>query len=273
MIVTPADFSSLIEAELSAFSSTKNFVFRGDEWVLRKETFALPVNSELERFGDLQFHPFGVHQGALCRVAALAQSAEAPAGFFFSKMRPLWGFVSLEQLALAGRAFQIIDWARTHQFCGACGSKMALLEGERCYRCTQCKFMAYPRISPAMMVLVRKGDSILLARHAAAVGNRFTALAGFAEAGESIEDTIHREVMEEVGLKVKDLRYFGSQAWPFPHSLMLAFTAEYESGEIRVDTKEIAEAKWYGPGDVLPEYLRGVSISGELITANLPRAS
>ena len=121
-----------------------------------------------------------------------------------------------------------------------------------------------------MMVLIRKGDAILLARHTASPNNRFSPLAGFLEAGESVEEAVHREVFEEVGLKVDRLKYFGSQSWPFPHSLMIAFTAEYVSGEITVDRNEIAEAQWFGPGDPLPEYTVGVSISGELINAHLP---
>lgn len=107
---------------------------------------------------------------------------------------------------------------------------------------------------------------------AAPMAYRFSAMAGFVEAGESIEETVHREVFEEVGLKVKYLKYFANQSWPYPHALMIVFSAEYENGDIVVDTNEIAEAHWYGPGDSLPEFLRGVSISGELIAANLPQA-
>jgi NAD+ diphosphatase len=122
-----------------------------------------------------------------------------------------------------------------------------------------------------MMVLVRRGDAILLAKHAARRTNRFTALAGFLEAGESVEDAIHREVFEEVGLAVQDLRYFASQSWPFPHSLMIAFTAEYAGGDLVLEANEIAEARWFGPGDELPEIPSGVSIASELINAHLPR--
>ena len=122
-----------------------------------------------------------------------------------------------------------------------------------------------------MMVLIRKGDSILLARHATYATARHTALAGFVEAGESIEDAIHREVYEEVGLRVTDLRYFGSQSWPFPHSLMIAFTAEYVDGEITLQADEIAEAHWYGPGDAIPEIPMLESIAGRLVRANLPK--
>jgi len=147
---------------------------------------------------------------------------------------------------------------------------MQPVAGDRCLRCPACGHGAYPRISPAMMVLIRRGDAILLAKHAATRTNRFTALAGFLEPGESIEDAIHREVLEEVGLRVRDPRYFASQSWPFPHSLMIAFTAEYAGGEIVVDPNEIAEARWFGPADEAPEIPPGVSIASALIRAHRP---
>ncbi len=172
-------------------------------------------------------------------------------------------------LAVAGRAFQIADWARSHRYCGACGREMARAAGERAMKCP-CGHVAYPRISPAMMVLVKRGPTLLLARNIAAPPGRFSALAGFLEPGESVEDAIHREVREEVGVAVRDLRYFASQSWPFPGSLMLAFTAEYAGGDVVCDPAEIAEARWFGPGDALPELSPRQSISRALIDANLP---
>jgi len=174
------------------------------------------------------------------------------------------------QMALGSVVFQIAEWARTHRYCGVCATPMVPLSHELCMRCPSCKQSAYPRVSPAMMVLIRKGDQILLARHSAYATARHTALAGFVEAGESIEDAIHREVYEEVGLRVTDLRYFGSQSWPFPHSLMIAFTAEYVGGDLRLQADEISEARWYGPGDTLPEIPMLESIAGRLVRANLP---
>ena len=173
-------------------------------------------------------------------------------------------------LAIAGRAFQVAHWARTHRYCGVCGAPMSRAPGERAMKCA-CGHTAYPRISPAMMVLVKRGDHILLARNVAVpAGGRMSALAGFLEPGESIEEAIHREVREEVGLEVKDLRYFASQSWPFPHALMIAFTAEYAGGQVRCDPNEIAEARWFGPGDPLPQLSPPQSISRALIDANLP---
>ncbi|MBO9354824.1 NAD(+) diphosphatase [Bordetella petrii] len=206
------------------------------------------------------------------RTMHVPATAEAPPGYAFRKLRAVLADLG-DRAALAGRAFQICEWARTHQYCGVCATPMQPASHEFCMRCPACGMSAYPRISPAMMVLVRKGDSILLARHATYATARHTALAGFVEPGESIEDAIHREVHEEVGLRVANLRYFGSQSWPFPHSLMIAFTAEYAGGEIRLQADEIAEAHWYGPGDALPAIPMHESIAGRLVRANLPAAA
>jgi NAD+ diphosphatase len=270
MLQTPPRFTPLIKPHDHPEPHT--FVFRGDEVLLREADLSLPDVHECKA---MQLHPHNVHAVGLLderyyRAAWVAKDTEAGRGFSFRKLRSLFGTWDDGLMALAGRAFQIVEWARTHRFCGACGSRTEFLEGERCARCPSCGNAAYPRISPAMMVLIRKGDAILLARNALSPTGRFSALAGFLEAGESIEEAVHREVFEEVGLTVTNLRYFGSQSWPFPHSLMIAFTAEHAGGEIRIDEKEIAEAHWYGPGDTLPETAPKFSIAGMLIEANLP---
>jgi NAD+ diphosphatase len=200
----------------------------------------------------------------------LPDDAPVPPGFALTGLRTLFGIIDDGLVALAGRARQVVDWARTHRFCGACGGPTQPMAGERAMKCPACGHCAYPRISPAMMVLVKRGPEILLARHTRLMG-RYTALAGFLEAGETVEEAVHREVREEVGLEVKDLRYFASQSWPFPHALMIAFTAEYAGGEIRTEPAEIAEARWFGPGDTLPEIPIPQSIARALIEANLPR--
>ena len=149
---------------------------------------------------------------------------------------------------------------------------MEALAGERCMRCAVCGHAAYPRISPAMMVLVTRGRELLLARANRFPNAMYSALAGFVEAGESIEDCIHREVLEEVGVQVSNLRYFSSQSWPFPNSLMIAFTAEYVSGEARPCDAEIADVKWFAL-DALPQLPGPVSISRQLINATIARLS
>jgi NAD+ diphosphatase len=272
MLTTPASFVSLLAAQ--EHPTPHNFVFRGDELLVREADLALPDAAGLALHGApaADFFPVGLLQAQYCHTTWLDKSVAPAEGFVFRKLRALFGAMDEARLAIAGRAFQIADWARTHRFCGACGTPTAHVAGERCVKCPACGMVAYPRISPAMMVLIKRGDSILLARHTHSPAPFFTALAGFVEAGESIEETVHREVFEEVGLKVRDLRYYASQPWPFPHSLMIAFTAEYESGEIRVDESEIAEARWFGPGDDIPRTPHGISVASHLINAHLPRA-
>lgn len=271
MIVTPKSFEPLLEPR--THPAPRSFVFRGSEMLVTADTAALPSPAAIAglALAPEAFAPVGLWDGVYCQAASVPKETTAPAGHAFSGLRKLFGRADEALLAVAGRAFQIADWARTHRFCGACAAPMRRTAGERAMKCA-CGHTAYPRISPAMMVLVRRGESILLARNVAVPpGGRMSALAGFLEAGESVEEAIHREVREEVGLEVADLRYFASQSWPFPHSLMLAFTAEYAGGDLRPDTTEIAEARWFGPGDPLPELSPKQSISRALIDAHLPR--
>ena len=270
MIVTPESFQPLVAPVPHPEPLT--FAFRAHEILVRTDDLALPAARDCAHLAidEANLQPVGMLREAYCRAAWLPADAEPLEGFEFVGLRKLWNRVDDELLAVAGRAYQIAEWARTHRFCGACASPMKRAEGERAMKCTACGQAAYPRISPAMMVLVKRGPAILLAHNAVAPPGRMSALAGFLEPGESIEDAIHGEVHEEVGLKVKDLRYFASQSWPFPHSLMIAFTAEYAGGEIALNDAEIDEARWFGPGDELPQLSPRQSISRALIDAHLP---
>ena len=151
---------------------------------------------------------------------------------------------------LGGRAVQIVEWDRTHQYCGRCGSRTHTKEKER-QSLPQCGLHNFPRLSPAIIVAVERGNEILLARSAHFPQGMFSVLAGFVEPGETTEECVVREVKEEVGITVGNIRYFGSQPWPFPNSLMLGFTAEYVEGELALDPTEIAEAGWFR-ADSLP---------------------
>jgi NAD+ diphosphatase len=173
-------------------------------------------------------------------------------------------------LALAARAFQVVEWDRTHRFCGRCGTPTNDKPGERAKLCPACGYVAYPRISPAMMVLVTRDREVLLARANRFPNAMYSALAGFVEPGETIEDCIHREVREEVGIDVKDLQYFASQSWAFPHSLMIAYTARYAGGELRPDPTEIEDVRWFAV-DKLPDLPTTVSISRRLIDTTVAR--
>ncbi|RFP08063.1 MULTISPECIES: NAD(+) diphosphatase [unclassified Duganella] len=271
MLLTPATFTPLIRPRDHDYPLT--FVFHRGELLLRNEILGLPDRQAVAalKLPPERFHALGEWEGRYYQLAWVDQPELPGPEYGYHGLRSLFGLVDDGFAALAGRAFQLADWARTHRYCGACATPMRQLEGERCYQCPACGMSAYPRISPAMMVLIRKGEQVLLAMHSNAPYKRYTALAGFLEAGESIEEAVHREVYEEVGLRVRDLKYFGSQSWPFPHSLMIAYTAEYLDGEIRVDPTEIADARWFGPGDPeWPDMTTTVSIAAALLKANRP---
>ena len=272
MLKTPENFVPLMSAGRHADPLV--FVFREGKLLLREHDLALPdlaLGLAPPGLPTERFHPLGLWQGRYCCTAWVGADTEPGAGHVFVNLRALFGRVDEQWLGLASRAAQLAEWVRTHRYCGHCATAMAAVPGERAFKCPACGMTAYPRISPAMMVLIRRDDAILLARHTHSPTGRFSPLAGFLEAGESIEEAIHREVMEEVGLQVHNLAYFGSQSWPFPHSLMIAFTADYAGGEIVRDEREIAEARWFGPQDVQPEQPSSVSISSFLVNAHWPR--
>jgi NAD+ diphosphatase len=191
-------------------------------------------------------------------------AAPEPAGLEFADLRGLWGLLPEEEFWLAGRAFQIMDWDRTHLFCGRCGAPMQAKRDERAKLCPACGLLSYPRVAPAIIVAVVRGDALLLARARRFPTAMYSVIAGFVDAGESLEECVHREVREEVGLAVRDLAYFASQPWPFPHSLMVAFTARHAGGEIRIDGREIVDAGWYRAGS-LPRIPERISVARRLI--------
>ena len=183
-------------------------------------------------------------------------------------LRQVFGVAGPEAFAMAGRATQLIDWQLNHQYCGRCSHPTRLHDKDFAMQCDQCGLHAYPRISPAVMVLVRRGHQLLLARSPHFKPGVFSALAGFVEAGETLEQCAKREVQEEVGIQIDHLRYFSSQSWPFPNSLMIAFFAEYADGEITPDPSEIEAADWFDIED-LPRLPDPVSIARRLIEGAL----
>lgn len=210
-------------------------------------------------------HYLGTLAALDCWALALP---EPPAGWRCTPLRSAMMALDPALGALAGRAAQILEWDRTHRFCGACGTPTQIKPGERARVCPSCRHSAYPRLNPAIMALVWRPGELLLARSSHFASGRYSALAGFVEAGESLEDCLHREVAEEVGVTVQDLRYYGSQSWPFPNSLMVAFTARWIDGEIVPEPGEIEDAQWF-PLDALPEIPPRFSISGHLIRDTL----
>ena len=196
------------------------------------------------------------------------QLAEPPPGWLPLPLRAAMLRLDPPLAALAGRAAQVLEWDRAHRFCGVCATPTERQPGERSRVCPACRHAVYPRINPAMMVLVWREGELLLARSPHYAAGMYSALAGFVEAGESLEECVTREVHEEVGVTVTDLRYFGSQSWPFPHSLMVAYTARWVGGEIVPQAGEIEDAQWFAL-DALPGVPPRFSIAGHLIRDTL----
>jgi NAD+ diphosphatase len=270
---TPAGFTPSHLAPPSLASPTVAFAFSGNRLLIAGEESApvIPSLDDLERAGvSGTRHYLGQLAAAHCVAITLPDESEVPPGFVLSGLRPLFMRIPDATLALAQRAFQVVEWDRTHRFCGRCGTPTRDKDGERAKQCPACGYVAYPRLSPAMMVLVTRERELLLARANRFPGAMYSALAGFVEPGETIEDCIHREVREEVGVEVADLAYFGSQSWAFPHSLMIAYTARYAGGELRPDLVEIADARWFSV-DMLPALPTTVSISRRLIETTAAR--
>ncbi len=279
MSVSPfssSNFTSAVEPPPTPGGPAYWLLFQGDGLIVQDQgkRFSLP---KVEKPGELGLDPVGLHYlGYLSEGEDLIQcySGEAdaeqqlPRGFEVKELRSLFGRMDDVALALAGRAVQIINWERTHRFCGRCGSQTEAVAGERSKRCLHCGLSNYPRLSPAIIVAITKqteaGPRILLARNHRFPSGRYSVIAGFVEPGESLEDCAQREVFEEVGLRICNLRYFGSQPWPFPNSLMVGFIAEYAGGEIVPEEGEIAEARWFAPDD-LPQVPPRASIARRLI--------
>ena len=242
------------------FQASKLLLFEHDARLLVPETDALSQFN----LAPVRQHYLGQLSNQPCFCVELADDATTPEGASLLGLREAFGRVADDHFALAGRAIQILSWDRSHQYCGACATPTKLKSNERARECPGCGLVSYPRLAPAVMALVRRGHQLLLARSPHFPPGMYSALAGFVDPGESLEQTIVREVQEEVGLRVTNARYFASQPWPFPHSLMIAFTADYLDGEINPDPTEIEDAQWFEL-DALPRLPSKISISRRLI--------
>lgn len=244
------------------------FVFRGNALLVhRDETeVKLPFTAQPHDLGvePLRTQYLGMLHGRHCFSAECDEAAEPVDHLKWAGLRSLFGIIDDATFLLAGRAVQIMDWDRSHQFCGRCGTPTERKSGERSRVCPACGQTHYPRLAPVAMALVRRGPELLLARSPHFPPGMFSALAGFVEPGESIEECLVREVREEVGVEVDNLRYFASQPWPFPHSLMIAFHCDYVSGDIVPQEGEIEAADWFSR-DRLPVLPHRLSIARRLI--------
>jgi NAD+ diphosphatase len=214
-------------------------------------------------------HYLGVLNGEDLWVRVLTAGV-LPARYQWLGLRSQLEILSASEFQLAGRALQIAQWFYDHRYCGRCGQETRQDEIDRAKVCTPCELRFYPRISPCMIVLVTRGEELLLAHHQRASRVMYSTLAGFVEAGESVEECVRREIMEEVGVSVGKLEYFRSQPWPFPAQLMLGFFAEYDAGDIHIDPVEIVDAKWFRY-DQLPQTPAPASVAGQLIAHYIER--
>jgi len=224
----------------------------------RSTDFVQPDLSLLRR------HFLGSLNGRRCYAVELDCDRYTSDHLKFKDLRRLFGLLPEDMVWVAGRANQIVSWSLAHQYCGQCGNPTKNKFDERAKICPQCGMINYPRLSPAVIVAVRKGNQLLLAQGQRFKTGFYSVLAGFVEPGETLEDCVRREIFEEVGIEVKNIRYFGSQPWPFPDSLMLGFTAEYAAGKIQIDKSEIVDAGWF-TADNLPPVPPKISIARQLI--------
>lgn len=244
------------------------FIFAGHKILVLEEggSVSVPLIVEPASLGlsPIRERRLGTLAGADCYGAEVAINDPLPPKAGFYGLRELHGFLAEPEFAIAMKAVHLLEWEETARYCGCCGREMEPAREENARRCPACGMVVFPRISPAVIVLVEKDGQVLLARAARFKTDFFSVLAGFVEPGETLEDTVHREIEEEVGIKVRDVRYFGSQPWPFPDSLMIGFTAKYASGELTIDRTEIVEAGWFHPEN-LPKIPGNVSIARRLI--------
>lgn len=267
--IDPEDFESLVTPPESASRDDAWFFLQTPAGLLclTEQGVPRPLTGDELRWLDIEIHSehyLGRFRGRC--IYAVEASGRVPEGYNAAGLRDWLGRVEPSVFYLAGRAQQVIDWHRSHRFCGRCGAENEDHPADRAKQCPSCGLISYPRLSPSIIVLVTRGEEMLLARNAQWPTNMYSTLAGFVEPGESIEQTVHREVLEEVGLRVAAPRYLGSQSWPFPNSLMLGFHAEYEGGDIVCQEDEIADARWF-TADNLPNIPPKTAISRWLIDA------
>ena len=244
-------------------------VFIDKKLLMKKvgDKIQIPEVTDLESImmNDKSMDYIGKYDGRDCYCKRLNELSVLPENLGLVELKEITnGSGDSGLFLLAGTANHILHWSSMNQYCGSCGHKTVDKKEERAKICPNCGNVIYPRISPATITAIFRGDQILLAHNSNFKKDLYSLIAGFVEPGENLEQCVEREIGEEVGIKVKNIQYFSSQPWSFPDSLMMAFTAEYESGEIRVDNSEITDAAWYKAGS-LPEIPSTDSIAGKII--------
>ena len=259
-------FAPAIQAPASLDGPVQWFVFRKRE-LLVTAAGSLPTKEALDQrplAPDRSLY-LGTLGETHCFAAQVPDASTPPAGMTYRDLMSLFASVEPHLHQVAGRAVQLLEWDRTHRLCGACGEPTEPSTFDRSRVCSGCGLAQFPRLAPAIIVTVEREDEILLARSPHFPPGLYSTLAGFAEPGESVEECVAREVREEVGVELDKIRYFDSQPWPFPNSLMLGFTTTWKSGDIQIDKNEIEDAKWFHCDDMPVRFPGSISISQWLI--------
>lgn len=269
-------FDSSIKEPLAFDRPAWWFVFQGHQLLVRPNSGGnpsayLPIKAQDVRdnlpSAD-HIHFLGELGGDPCYVAAIPKDQPLPEAGELEGLglRRLFDQLPDVHMRLAGRAVQILNWDRNHHYCGRCATETEITRDDRSRVCPNCKLRAYPRLSPAVIMAVLRDDQLLLGRSSRHPNGFYSVLAGFVEPGETLEEAVAREVLEEVGLEVEEITYFGSQPWPFPDSLMIGFICHAKNGEITLTDSEISEAAWYRPDEIpVNRPSAAISIAGQLI--------
>ena len=265
-------FAPAIQAPNPLEGPVQWFVFRKRE-LLVTAAGSLPTKQALDQhsLGPERTLYLGTLGETHCFAAQAPDGSTSPAGMTYRDLMSLFASVEPPLHQVAGRAVQLLEWDRTHRLCGTCGKPTEPSAIDRSRVCGGCGLAQFPRLAPAIIVTVERDDEILLARSPHFPPGLYSTLAGFVEPGESVEECVAREVREEVGVELDEIRYFDSQPWPFPNSLMLGFTTTWKSGEIRIDGHEIAEARWFHCDEMPVRFPGNISISQWLIDDFLNR--
>ncbi len=248
------------------------FIFRENLLLVEilDDSASIPFNSNLSEFNmSLELKQpiyFGTFENIPCHFFEASNDFEIPKKMSFQSIRNLYGLLNEDLLWIAGRAIQLLVWDKNSQYCGRCGTPTEIEFDERAKICPECSLLVFPRISPAIIVGIidQKKKKILLANGTRFPASFYSVLAGFVEPGETLEECVRREIAEEVGIEVKNIRYFGSQSWPFPDSLMIGFLADYANGQITINPIEINDANWFTADD-LPQIPGEISIARKII--------
>jgi NAD+ diphosphatase len=256
------------QVSLHTTHRTRFFVFHNGQLLVRTDE-GRPTPASATDLDELSVRETTrTNLARLCGIkgvaVALDRVPELPKGLELRSLRTLQGVLGVEEAKEARTAYHVMNWDRSARFCGHCGGPTVASDKEHARVCTKCDTPVFPRISPATITAVVSGTQLLLAHNRRAREGLYSLVAGYVEPGESLEEAVQREILEEVGLQVRHVRYFGSQHWPYPDTLMLGFTAEYRSGEIKVDGTEITDARWFD-SDALPLIPPPGSISRQLI--------